>query len=220
MAKVIKKLSKPVVAETTVVPEKVEAPPVEVTTELIATFIRNKRIEVTVGRTVNLGDFNSAKLQVTISEFIPEDAEDAVYYEKLWDEASAQIDEQIAQYEDEEEEEEEEEDEVIPEKKAPAPAPEKKAPAPEPEEEEEEDLTEDDINKMSKAELIELCQETEGLEDVDTSVSVKVLRATLIDMLFEEEGEDGEVTEEEGEDGEVTEGEGGEWEDEDWQDEK
>jgi hypothetical protein len=85
---------------------------------------------------------------------------------------------------------------------------------------EEIELSEDLINSMEKAELVELCETTEGLEDIDTKKKVSLLRMLIIDALFEEGGEDDNGAEEGGEEEGDDAGDAGddEWQDDDWQD--
>ena len=162
--------------------------------DAVATFIRRKRIEVTIGRTINLGDFESTKINVTVAQYIPEDAEEAVFYEDMINEAETQVDEYLSKFEGEEEAPPEEEEEV-------------------PEEEEGEEITEEAINVMSKKDLVTFCKETEGLEDINVKLVIKGLRKAVIDALFVEEEEE-EVPEEEG----AGEGSDDEWQDTDWED--
>ena len=156
--------------------------------DAVATFIRRKRIEVAIGRTINLGDFESTKINVTVAQYIPEDAEEAVFYEDMINEAETQVDEYLSKFEEGEEEEV-------------------------PEEEEGEEITEEAINAMSKKDLVTFCKETEGLEDINVKLVIKGLRKAVIDALFVEEEEE-EVPEEEG----AGEGSDDEWQDTDWED--
>jgi len=177
-----------------------------------------RRIAVNLSRTVNLGEFESVKGGVFIEQDIAEKDDLESVFDALWASAESQVDRYLAQYEGEEGETGETMEEVS---ELTEEVLEKEELAVEevPVEEEGEDLTEEDINVMTLPELKTLCKETEGLEDVDLTLNLKPLRAVLIDMLFEDDEETGEV---EGEEvatpgGEET-GAEGEWQDGDWQD--
>jgi len=70
------------------------------------------------------------------------------------------------------------------------------------EDDEEEEITIDEINAMTKPELIALCQGTEGLDHIKTSQNLKKLRLAIIEELFEDEEEKEES----------------DWEDTEWED--
>ncbi len=185
----------------------------------------NRRIEVSVGRTVNLGNYESVKANTVISQDIKDDAEVDVIYEELWETAEKQLDDYLAQYEPEDPDKEETipdqplEDEI---EKAEVEETEVLEETPEVVEEDEElDITEDQINAMTLKELKELCQGTEGMEGIDLSLNIKMLRATIIDLIFveDEDSGEGELAENPDDAGEPElDGEGGEWADDDWQD--
>lgn len=196
----------------------------------------NRRIEVSVGRTVNLGDYESVKANVVLSQNVSDTVEVDVIYEELWETAEKQLDDYLAQYEGEETDKEEivadqpledevekvgefegeteQEIEELPEETVEETV----------DEDEELDISEEDINTMTLKELKDLCKTTEGMEDIDLSLNLKPLRAVIIDLLFEEEdgtedGGEGEVTEnpdDAGGEPELDET-GGDWEQDDWQ---
>jgi len=175
---------------------------------------KKRRIEVKVGKTINLGNFENVKLEASVSTVIADKADIEKAFDSLWEKCNLQIEDQVDLYEsavdepDETEEipEPEEEVEVETEKTL----------------EDEEDITEEGIEAMSKKELVQLCKDAEGLEDIDTSKGVKALRALIIDALFEEEPEENDPEEADPDSG--TEETGGndagddEWGDEDWED--
>ena len=170
---------------------------------------KQRRIEASVVKTINLGNYESVKLGAKMSTVIADKADLSKAFALLWDECNDQVDSQIDGYDSEiEESEETPTDSEIEE-------PEKEEEAKEEAEEEEADITEEQINAMSKKELTAFCEETEGLEDIDTKKGVKVLRVLVIDALFEEEEEEtGKKTEDDdkNEDGDD------EWGDDDWED--
>ena len=51
----------------------------------------NRRIEVSIGRTLNLGDYENVKANVTLSQSIPDKAEVEVMYEELWETVEKQL---------------------------------------------------------------------------------------------------------------------------------
>ncbi len=179
---------------------------------------KERRIEVCVRRNIKLDEFVFVHAETRISENIKDKDDESKVFDDLWERATDQIDAYLDTYDGGEETKEtkvevpdegeipgEEEGEIIE------------------EEEEEIELSEDIINKMSKPDLVTLCETTEGLEDIDTSKKVKTLRILVIDALFEEEEEeentesgeeeiDGDGGGDDGDDGD------GEWEDDDWKD--
>lgn len=187
-----------------------------------------RRIEVNLMRTVNIGNYESVKGGVSLSQNIEDSADEDVVYEALWETVEKQLDDYLSQYEQDEAKNESEPEQPLEEEVEPEEAPEEEAPEEEaPEEEAELDITEEEINKMTKPELVTLCKTTEGMEDIDLNLNVKPLRAVIIDLIFEdeespeepEEGEEGTEDGEEGEDPKLDET-GGEWDQDDWQDQE
>lgn len=189
-----------------------------------------RRIEVSLMRTVNIGNYESVRGGVMLSQNITDKADENAVYISLWETAEKQLDDYLSQYElneDKPEPEQPLEEEVEGE------IPEEEPPEEEvtvsileeeevPEEDAELDITEEEINKMTKSELINLCKTTEGMEDIDLTLNVRPLRAIIIDLIFEEEGEEGEEDAEKDEEGvepnlDET---GGEWDQDDWQDQE
>ena len=160
-------------------------------------FSRDRRLTVSVGTS---SDFGKAKVGLSLSENIKEDADVLEIADKIFEELIKKLGEQFEalvekteQYDDVEEEDEEDEDasegggedeEEI-------------------EDEDEDEIDESDIRKMKKAELLELIEE----EDLDIDVSdfkkIADLREAVVEALFEEEGED----------------EDPDWKDDEWEDE-
>ena len=54
-------------------------------------FKKNKRVEVSVSKTINLGNYESVKIHAGCSEDIPENIEYESAYEDLWNTAMNEI---------------------------------------------------------------------------------------------------------------------------------
>lgn len=170
---------------------------------------QNRRIGAKVRKTINLGDYNS----VSYEAFIETDVDEKISIEdamgELWEACEEEIDGQIANYDPEEDDTKNTVSDPVEE--------------PEPElEEEMEDLTEEMIDKMTQEELIDLCETTEGLESIDTSLKPKILRVMIVDALFDDGADDAEDGKSDPEDDNGTEGVAGddEWGDDDWNDDE
>jgi len=184
----------------------------------IKQFSEQRRIEVSYGKTINDGNYESTKIHCTFSKNIPDGVDETDIMEEMWDFVGIQVGSIMADATDEVElppPVKKETPKKVEEKPKPAPEkPKKEKPIEkviekeieEVMEDDEDQITEEQINKMSLAELKEFCNTTEGLEDIDLTLDVKKLRKLLIDTIFEEE--------EESSDSEET----TDWDDDDWAD--
>jgi len=133
-------------------------------------------VKVSFYRTIEAdGEWVKAGIEITDSVESLETMDEKA--ELMWEKAEDQVENFLKDDEEEEEDPEEEDDE-------------------------EEEITIDEINAMTKPELIALCQGTEGLDHIKTSQNLKKLRLAIIEELFEDEEEKEES----------------DWEDTEWED--
>jgi len=184
-------------------------------------------ISGSMSRTVNLGDFESAKIEFSvIKQNLPADSNIEAGLDALFEIVEAKVDEKLKSYEDMADEVDS--DEVdLPKKDSKITPPEEKSPeekspeeespeeeeedSPEEEDSEEDDITEEVIMLMKRKELIELI-EKEKIEDFNHKDHKKIgdLRTAVINALFEEEGDDSSGSDEDNET----------WDDESWDDDE
>jgi len=208
--------------------DKVGKPPVksptkpsqEAVAELACVFSPCRRVDVSLVRTINLGNFESVKVGMSLSTNIKDDSDLSTDVDSIFGQVEALLEEKIDQYsskedsdeeeEDSEEEDSEEEEEDSDEEEEDSDEEEEDSDEEEEDsDEEEEDVTEEDIRGMSKKELVALIKSDDDL-DIDTSLKLSALRDAVLEGLFEEEEE------EEGEGGT----DDGDWDDEEWDDEE
>jgi len=168
-------------------------------------------ISGSMSRTVNLGDFESAKIEFSvIKQNLPADSDIEAGLDALFEIVEAKVDEKLKPYEDMADGDTSDED--PPEEDAKVAPPKDKVPeedSPE-EEEEEEDITEEMILAMKRKDLIALI-EKEGLDDLNHKDHKKIgdLRTAVINALFEEDSD-----EDSGDSDEDNES----WDDSEWED--
>jgi len=201
--------------------DKVGKPPVksptkpsqEAVAELACVFSPCRRVDVSLVRTINLGNFESVKVGMSLSTNIKDDSDLSTDVDSIFGQVEALLEEKIDQYsskEDSDEEEEDSEEEDSEEEEEDSDEEEEDSDEEEEDsDEEEEDVTEEDIRGMSKKELVALIKSDDDL-DIDTSLKLSALRDAVLEGLFEEEEE------EEGEGGT----DDGDWDDEEWDDEE
>jgi len=165
-------------------------------------FSPSRHINVSATRTVNLGNYESVKVSAGFSTNLKDDEDLEEAFKDAYDKVENAVEDQIDRMdldvpEEDEKVDEPEEDEEVDE-----------------DPEEDEDITEEEINKMKKKDLLKLIKE-EKLE-VDTSQKLADIREDVIDEMFEEdEASDGE--DDDGEDA-SEDGEDEDWEDDEWED--
>ena len=196
------------------------------------TLLTNRRIRVEISRQV---DYAKTKINFFCEGDLPDKSDLTEVVQQISEELEELAEDRISIYEEggaEDEVEETQDDQKVEdgiedtpeeEKIDPPEDDENSDPENPPEEEAEElDITEDQINEMSKKECIALCQGTEGMESIDLTTNLKPMRACIIDLLFEEEEEadagDEVDTGEEGAELDPELDESSEWAEDDWED--
>lgn len=169
-----------------------------------------------VSRTVNLGDFESVKIEFSLNKNIKMDADVEKELDGIFEIIEAKVDEKLEKYEEVPEEkevqEEPEEDEELEEEED---SEEEEGDSEEDgddddgeeDSEEDDEISEEAIMAMNKKELAALIKESGLTDEVNPKEFKKIgeLRKAVIDAMFEEDGDDSE-------DG------GDEWDDDEWAD--
>ena len=173
-------------------------------------------ISGSMSRTVNLGDFESAKIEFSVTQNVLADSDIKAGLDALFDLVEEKIDEKLKPYEDMADGDTSGDDEVDPpEEDSKIDPPKDKVPEEDESEEdspeeEEEDITEEMILAMKRKDLIALI-EKEGLDDLNHKDHKKIgdLRTAVINALFEEDSD-----EDSGDSDEDNES----WDDDEWED--
>jgi len=149
-----------------------------------------KTICAVQSRTVNLGDFESTRIEFSVTEQISADADVNAALDTIFETVEAKVDEKLKPYED-----------VV----------DGDAQEPEDTPDEKDEISDEKIMVMKRKELAELI-ETEGINDLDHKDHKKIndLRLAVIDALFEED--DSTDSSEDSSDGTD------EWDDSEWED--
>jgi len=136
-------------------------------------FSPNRRIEVTVGTCLAFG---AAKISLSLAETVKDGVELGVAVDERYEFLVEKLGEKFGDLCDRIEQDD------------PEDAPEDPEDALEdPEDVPEDELTEDEINSMSKAELVQLVKDEGIEEEVNTKAKVATLRQAIIDALFVED---------------------------------
>lgn len=152
-----------------------------------------KSISATQSRTVNLGDFESTRIEFTVTEHdIPGDTDINAALDALYGIVENKLDEKLKPYEDLADENACDPADVDPDVDSeddPADVDPEDDPADVDPDPEDDDISEEAIMKMKRKELVELIK-AEGIEDLDHKEYKKIgdLRTAVIDALFEDEG--------------------------------
>jgi len=154
-------------------------------------FSPERKISVTVSRTVQMKNESFFKVGFMHTESIKDDVDMDEAYDAMYDTLLEKVEDKIASYDStepvgDEPEEPEYEEQDEPEEAEPEP----------------DEITEEEIDEMTKKELVQFIRDEEL--EVPTNQKIKDLREAIKDEIFIEEPEGGE---------------GEEWEDENWGDE-
>jgi len=179
-----------------------------------------KTICAVQSRTVNLGDFESTRIEFSVTEQISADADVNAALDTIFETVEAKVDEKLKPYEDvvdgdAQEPEDTPDDESEPKESKSEDTSddelEHKESEPEDTPDEKDEISEEKIMVMKRKELAELI-ETEGINDLDHKDHKKIndLRLAVIDALFEED--DSTDSSEDSSDGTD------EWDDSEWED--
>lgn len=137
---------------------------------------KKRRIETSITRTINMGNYESIKIGCVLSTVIQDKADVTAEFEKLWKVCESELEAQSNNYEPAEP--------IDPDSRV-APGTETDT-TKEVVNEPEDDITEEQILAMKKPELIKLIAK-EKIEGIDTSMGVKALRVLVVEEMFEDD---------------------------------
>lgn len=139
---------------------------------------KKRRIETSITRTINMGNYESIKIGCVISSVIQDKADVTTEFEKLWKICESELEAQSNNYEPNEP--------FDPDSRVEPGTETDTTKEVEPNPEPENDITEEQIMAMKKPDLIKLIA-SEKIEGLDTSVGVKALRVMVVEEMFEDD---------------------------------